>query len=96
MLILTDQSIYYDIADAIRECLETDDTYLPSEMPDAIRMIPKVAHVIAKPGVVETRLGELIDISCVAPCRGTAHRQAAITGLTKFKFTIDTTAGKAG
>lgn len=96
MLILTDQSIYYDIAGAIRECLETDETYLPSEMPDAIRRIPDVAHVIAKPGKVETRLDESVDISCVAPCRGAAHRQVVVAGLTDFRFSTATIARKVG
>ena len=37
LLILTDESIYHDIADAIRERFGTSETFLPSEMADAIR-----------------------------------------------------------
>lgn len=38
--VLTDESNYEDIADAIREKTESSDTYTPSEMAGAIRSIP--------------------------------------------------------
>lgn len=38
--VLTDESNYEDIADAIREKLGTSTAYLPSQMAAAIRSIP--------------------------------------------------------
>ena len=40
------ESYLEDIADAIREILNTEDTYLPSEMPDAIRSIAHMGRFI--------------------------------------------------
>lgn len=45
--VLTDESNYEDIADAIREKLGTNTTYLPSEMAAAIRSIPSAATMSA-------------------------------------------------
>ena len=43
MLILTDKRNYDRIGDAIREVGRTEERFLPSEMSDAIRNMPKVA-----------------------------------------------------
>ena len=43
--VMTDESNYEDIADAIREKLGTSTTYLPSEMAAAVRSIPSATTV---------------------------------------------------
>lgn len=96
MLILTDQSIYYDIAGAIRWCLDTDTTYLPAEMADAIRRIPMITHIVAWPTKFESRLEGLVDIAGEAPHHGTSHRQTVVSSLAELELNIGAIARKAG
>lgn len=44
-IITTDSTYYNDIGNAIREQMDTDQTYTPSEMSDAIRAISNVKGV---------------------------------------------------
>lgn len=63
----TDSDNYNDIADAIREKSSSSDTYLPSEMGDAIRAIPQegggVSMEVIAPEYDNTRTYRTLDLA---------------------------------
>lgn len=93
MLVLTDESFYYDIADAIRECRGVSTRYLPSEMAAAIRKIRRVAM----PFEVESRLGGIHRLTTTASSRGSTANTTVETSMGEpLPFRLGATARKAG
>lgn len=86
-IITTDNAYYSDIGNAIRSKLDTDQTYTPSEMGDAIRSISAVKGIKGD-SETEYRTGY---VSLSSEDIGALKKDATATSATKLASTFDVT-----
>ena len=86
-IITTDNAYYSDIGDAIRSKLDTDQTYTPSEMGDAIRSISAVKGIKGD-SETEYRTGY---VSLSSEDIGALEKDATAATATKLASTFDVT-----
>ena len=92
LLVLTDESIYHGIADAIRERGGTEETFLPSEMADAIRRLCS----FVMPFVTQSRMSDVPAMAGESSSGVVAGGVTVRTTLGRtMPFSLDSTAGKA-